>query len=243
MKLKEFEKMSKKDVIVFCLMAILSGITIGVGATASLLASSLYGSWGKLVGACLFSLGIYVIVTYEMRLFTGMIADIPRMGIRNMWRLPLCFLCNIIGVAFVALLAYYTSAGDKIVPQAQALISGKLAADQWAIRVLCSSFLCGGLITLSVWSVRYAPKKSVSPTLGVVFPIIVFAFCGFDHSVANMMYFYYLGEFSWQILGYILLSIVGNIFGGVALPYVLLLKENNQLKQAKTPTDEQSKNQ
>ena len=230
MKFKESEKMSKAEFLVFCLMAILSGGSIGIGGSASLLAASLYGVWGKLIGACLFSLGIYVIITYEMRLFTGMVSEIPRMGVKNMWRLPLCFICNAIGVALVAVLAYYSPVGDKIIPQAQALIVGKLEAEAWAIRALCSSFLCGVLITLSVWSVRYAPKKSLSPTLGVIFPIIVFAFCGFDHSVANMMYFYYFGKCTWQIVGYVLLSILGNILGGVMLPLVMLCKEKTQKK-------------
>ena len=53
-----------------------------------------------------------------------------------------------------------------------------------------------------------------------------FAFCGFDHSVANMLYFYFFGEISWHVVGYILCSIAGNIVGGVLLPLVILLKEH-----------------
>ena len=41
-----------------------------------------------LIGALLFSLGIFAIVTYEMRLFTGMVADIPEMKLKNIWKLP-----------------------------------------------------------------------------------------------------------------------------------------------------------
>ena len=81
------------------------------------------------------------------------------------------------------------------------------------------------LITLSVWSVKYAPKKGLSATVGLTFPIIVFAFCGFDHSVANMLYFYYFGEVSLRVVGYITLSILGNIIGGVSLPLVVKLRE------------------
>ena len=39
------------------------------------------------------------------------------------------------------------------------------------------------------------------------------------------MYFYYLGEISWRVVGYVLLTIVGNVVGGVALPTVTLIKE------------------
>ena len=94
--------MTKKELAVFCLMAVLSGFMIGIGGTASLLANALLGVWGRLVGAMLFSLGIYAIVTYGMKLFTGMVADIPKMGMKNMWRLPLCFFGNVIAFELFA---------------------------------------------------------------------------------------------------------------------------------------------
>lgn len=233
MQLKKFEKMSKTEVLTFCLMAISSGVVIGIGGVSSLLANCLYGAWGKLIGGALFSLGIYAIVVYEMRLFTGMVSDIPTIGLKNCWKLVVCFLGNIVGVAIVALLAYYSPVAELVTTQGQTVISGKLNADAWAIKAFCSSVLCGMLITISVKSVKFAPKKGLSTTVGVIFPIIVFAFCGFDHSVANMLYFYYLGEVSWKIVGYILITVVGNIVGGVLLPCVILLK-NFAEKQKET---------
>ena len=222
--MKEMQKMTKAEVAYFILMAFSSGIVIGIGGIASLLANNLYGNAGRLIGAILFTVGIYAIVMFEMKLFTGMVASIPKMGVKNMWQLPVCFLGNIIGVGVVAALAYFSAASEYAIPQAQKLMLGKLNADFLYLRAFSSSVLCGALITLSVWSVKYAPKKSLSATLGVMFPIAVFAFCGFDHSVANMLYIYYLGEWSWKIIPYCLLSIAGNIVGGVILPLIYLLK-------------------
>ena len=231
--MKEFVKMSKTEVAVFILMAISSGLVIGIGATASLLANVLIANWGRLVGAALFTVGIYAIVMYEMRLFTGMVASIPKMGLKNTWKLPVCFLGNILGVAVIAGLAYFSPLKDAgVIEQAQKVMLGKLNAEFWPLRAFCSSILCGALITFSVWSVEYAPKKSLSATLGVIFPIIVFAFCGFDHSVANMLYIYYLGQWRWEIIPYCLLSIAGNIVGGVILPLFYLLKERIQATKA-----------
>lgn len=220
------KKMTKAEVVYFLLMAFSSGVVIGIGGVASLLANNIYGTAGRLIGAALFTVGIYSIVMFEMKLFTGMVASIPKMGVKNMWQLPACFLGNIIGVGIVALLAYFSPVKDYAVPQAQALMQGKLNAEFWYLRAFCSSILCGALITLSVWSVKYAPKKSLSASVGVIFPIIVFAFCGFDHSVANMLYIYYLSSWSWKIIPYCLLSIAGNIVGGVILPLIYLLKEH-----------------
>lgn len=229
--MKKMNTLSKTEFAVFCLMAVCAGLMIGIGGTASLLAQHYFEVWGKLIGACLFSLGIFAIVTYEMRLFTGMVADIPTMRLKNAWTLPVCFLGNVVGVGIIAVLAAATPAGTVIIPIAQNLIKGKLSSDSWAISAFCSSILCGALITLSVWSVKYAPRKGLSPTVGVMFPIIVFAFCGFDHSVANMLYFFYLGEVSWRVVGYIALSIAGNIVGGVVLPFISLFRERSKISK------------
>ena len=225
MQLKPFEKMTWAEFIVFWLMAACSGVMIGVGGVSSLLANALLGDIGRVVGAVFFSLGIYTIVAYEMKLFTGMVADIPTIGLKNCWKLPVCFISNISGVAVVALLAYYSPIGAIIVEPSKNLVLTKLSADNWALSVLCSSILCGILITASVRSRHYATQKRLSVTLGVVFPIIVFAFCGFDHSVANMLHFFYLGECSWRAVGYILMSILGNLIGGVTFPVFTLIRK------------------
>ena len=162
--MKRFEKMRKSEFAVFVLLAISSGMIIGIGGAAALLANHLYGAWGKLVGACLFTLGIYAIVVYEMRLFTGMVSALPQMGLRNSWRLAVAYFGNIIGVAIVAVLVYFSPVADTVVPQAQAVAQNKLNAQPWSVNALCSAILCGVLITLSVWSVNHAPKKNLSAT-------------------------------------------------------------------------------
>ncbi|MBQ2773621.1 MAG: formate/nitrite transporter family protein [Clostridia bacterium] len=216
----------------FFLMAVLSGFMIGIGGTASLLAQFLFGNWGKLVGAVLFSLGIYAIVTYGMKLFTGMVADIPKLGLGGLWQLPLCFFGNILGVALVAALVWNSPLAASVVPMGKAIVWGKLAMKGWGIKCFCSAILCGWLITLSVWASKYAPKKNLSASIEVIFPVVVFAFCGFDHSVANMLYFYFAGLLTWQVLGYVLVSIAGNIIGGVLLPLVIVLKERAKAERA-----------
>ena len=107
------------------------------------------------------------------------------------------------------------------------LIGNKLSLDNWALSSLSSGILCGILITLSILSVDHSHKKGLSANVGVMFPIIVFVFCGFDHSIANMFYFYCLGEFSWKVIGYISLTILGNLIGGIILPLVLKLRDND----------------
>jgi formate/nitrite transporter FocA (FNT family) len=184
---------------------------------------------GKLIGAILFSLGIFVILQYEMKLFTGLVSTIPTMKKQNLWKLPTCFLGNAIGVLIVFVLVYFTPLKSSVITMGASVISAKLHSDVWYVSSICSGILCGILITLSVLSVKHAHKKGLSANVGVMFTIIVFAFCGFDHSVANMFYFYCLGEFSLKVVGYILLTILGNVIGGVVLPLVINLKDSDEL--------------
>jgi len=232
MTFRKFKKMTGTELLVFCLMALSSGMVIGIGGASSLLANSLFSSAGKLIGACLFSLGIYAIVVFEMKLFTGMIADMPTLGVKNFWQLPVCFVCNVLGVAISSLFVYYSFIGKTVSTQAASLMASKLNDEFWWGRAFSSSILCGALISISVKANKYAPQKHVSSTVGVIFPIIVFAFCGFDHSVANMMYVFYYGELSWKVVGYVALNFFGNIVGGVFLPTVTLLKERVKRQKA-----------
>jgi formate/nitrite transporter FocA (FNT family) len=216
--------MKIKDVVIFILLGVFAGIAIAIGGTASLLACNLLsGMWGKFVGALLFSLGMYTVITYGLKLYTGMVSGIPTMGAKNLWQLPVCFIANALGCAFFALIVSYSFIGTSVATQAQTLIAGKFGDDLWAVKTLLSSIACGILITFSVWSPRYVGEKKLSASIGVLLPIVVFVFCGFDHSVANVYYLCLNGQFSWQAVAYILLSIVGNTIGGVLFPLVALL--------------------
>ena len=224
--IQKFNRGTFNDFIHFLLMALLSGAMIGICATSSLTANVLSQN-GRIVGALLFSLGMFVILAFEMKLFTGLIPKIPHTSPKSYWQLPLCLIGNFIGVYIVYLLVSQTVLSDKIIANGKELISGKLTLNNWAIASLSSGILCGILITLSVLSVDHSHKKGLSANVGVMFPIIVFVFCGFDHSIANMFYFFCLGEFSLKVIAYIFLTILGNIIGGIILPLVLKLRDND----------------
>jgi formate/nitrite transporter FocA (FNT family) len=216
--------MKVREVTIFILLGIFAGAAIAIGGTASLLACKLLsGLWGKFVGALLFSLGMYTVITYGLKLFTGMVSGIPTMGVKNMWQLPVCFIANTVGAAIFALIVTYSFIGDSVAAQAQSVISGKFSDDLWALKTFFSAIACGILITFSVWSPRFVAEKRLSASVGVLLPIIVFVFCGFDHSVADVFYLFMSGTASWQAVAYVLIAIVGNTLGGVLFPLTYLL--------------------
>lgn len=216
--------------------SVLAGIAIGLGAVGSLLAkwqdSSILGTF---FGAFLFTLGLLVVLLYDMRLFTGMIARLPSMNYKQWGRLAVCFIGNALGIALIAVVARYSFIGDKIVSQASQIVSNKLTANYWQIKSFCSAIMCGLLITFSVLA-KDRGGSGLSVTLGVILPVFVFAFCAFDHSVANMLYIYYYGiegilQRPWATIGYILIVIAGNIVGGVIYPLVAYLEEKYRSKE------------
>ena len=232
------DKKKYKEVAAFCLMALFAGITIGIGCTCFLLCVySLSDAFGRVLGGFLFALGIFAIISFEMKLFTGMAASIPTMQKKDYWQLPVCFLCNALGVILAVSLIRLTVLADLIVPLAASVIEPKLAAEYWYVNAFISSILCGVMITMSILAPKYVGKKGLSVTLGVMLPIVVFALCGFDHSVANMYYFACYEETSLKVVVYILLTVLGNMLGGIALP--LVINFNNSVKENANETSKE----
>lgn len=70
------------DFIHFLFMTLLSGAMIGICATSSLTALALVDG-GRIIGSLLFSLGMFVILAFEMKLFTGLIPKIPHTSAKS----------------------------------------------------------------------------------------------------------------------------------------------------------------
>ena len=58
----------------------------------------------------------------------------------------------------------------------------------------------------------------VGKYLAILFGVIVFILCGFEHCVANMYYFTVGGVWGWKAVAYLLLMTLGNAAGGVLIP-------------------------
>ena len=52
----------------------------------------------------------------------------------------------------------------------------------------------------------------------VVFGVVIFIICGFEHCVATMYYFSVANMWNFTTLIYFLIMVLGNSVGGVALP-------------------------
>ena len=226
--------MTKKDFIVFCVASIFGGIMVGIGGVGLLYSKTVFeGATGNLIGAIIFCLAMFVVTTFGLYLVTGLSTRILTMGVKNFWSLPVSLVFNTIGILFTAMLVDFSHV--EVVEMANEVVANKLCDDGWAVHALGSGVLCGMLIGLSVFLSRYTSKKHLSATVGVLFPVFVFVFCGFDNSLANLFYVCLCSELTWAMLGYCAVSLVGNLIGGVLVSVLPLIKKKDEPKKYKCP--------
>ena len=93
------------------------------------------------------------------------------------------------------------------------------------IGLLASSILCGALVYIAVYTFKNTDKLWLK-FIGIIVPIWIFVYSGFDHCIANGFYFG-LGMVFGNYLMWInlLTCIVGNSLGAIALNWLFKLKK------------------
>lgn len=193
--------------------SIAAGVCIGIGTITYLQCSS------NIAGAFLFSIGLFAICTYGLRLFTGSIGYLfTKDGYRY---LVTTLIGNTIGVSLTALLARVWNQNIQIV--GNNILQTKLHTNP--LEIFISAIFCGMLMFIAVDMYRYghAPTKY----LGIFICVPCFIICGFDHCIANGFYVMMAESKSQLIMGSELFATTmgGNSLGAI-LMFFLLRKIN-----------------
>lgn len=194
----------------------LAGICIVIGATIYLLNVE----QNKLIGALLFSLGLYTIVVFKLNLFTGKVGFFldSKNKLKYILNLLICLLGNFAGVIVFSGILKLTRDNTVLTEQATILVNTKLSDNWYSILIL--SFMCGIMIYLAVkghQKCEYSSAKSFF----VIIPIVVFIICQFEHCIANTCYYIYSGIFNLEAFCYLLIMILGNGLGSIFFDGVL----------------------
>lgn len=186
---------------------IMAGMCIGVGGIAYLSIEN------HIIGAFLFSVGLFTICTFRLDLFTG---KISRLGTKDGLSLPsilIVLIGNMIGAFLIAELVHLTRVGDVITQGATALCQTKLSDNIISLFIL--AMLCNAMIYIAV-ELFNGLENPVGAHLAIIFGIMVFVLCGFEHSIADMFYFaagrYLSNPHAWGCIG---IAILGNACGGI----------------------------
>ncbi len=164
---------------------------------------------GEPIGPVLFSFGLLGVCVLGLNLFTGKCGFWFEDKIA-LWKLVVILVVNLIaGYAFGVL---FSLMDQSLIPAAEA----KVAAWEFSWGFFLKSVMCGTIMYLAVELFRRGTK------LGILIGVPLFIFCGFQHSIANVITMGVATEFSWTIL----LCALGNFIGAIAA--WAICKKNSQ---------------
>ena len=185
--------------------SIFAGICIGTAGFGFLASGIQAETYGSLVGAVLFSLGLLAVVGYKLKLYTGTAGFIEKNQVGELF---LILLGNIIGCLCFALLARVSPM--DIQGAAQNILELRLRTG--ALRCGLLGIGCGFLMTTAV---TFARQEKYLPLL---FGVPLFIVCGFTHCVADAFYYLcvpvaFIKAHALQILGVYACIVIGNLIG------------------------------
>ena len=195
--------------------AVLAGISIGLGGLAFLSAEQ------KVIGAFLFTIGLFTVCTLGLNLYTGKVCYLPDNGIGYALGLPVIWLGNLAGTGLTALAAGLTRNGAALSEKAAALCTVKTSDSLASLFFL--GLLCNIFIYIAVEGYKNIPHEP-GKYLALIFGVMVFILCGTEHCIADMFYFWMAKAWNPRSVLCILVITLGNSLGGMIFPVLRKLQ-------------------
>ena len=186
--------------------SVLAGCCIGFGGIIYLMSSS------KVLGSMFFAIGLLTICSYGLHLYTGKVCYVFQNNKKFALQIPIVWFGNLIGTGITALIVLTTRNGEAIAQAASALCDVKMNDSYLSLFML--GIFCNIMIYISVEGynkIQYELGKYISLFLGVM----VFILSGFEHSVADMFYFWAANNWSVESVIRLLIITSGNAVGGI----------------------------
>lgn len=187
--------------------SILAGIFIGIGCIAFLVSEN------KIVGAIWFTVGLFSILALKLNLFTGKVCYMIEK--KNYDEVGITLLGNFIGTSIIALLMRLSRL-SSLLPKANEIVSVKLNDSLLSLFFL--AILCNILIYLAVEI--FNKDSDLRGIVALFFGVGIFVLCGFEHCIADMVYFNLTLTYSWDMLLRLFVIILGNTIGGIGIRYL-----------------------
>ena len=187
--------------------AILAGVMISIGGIIYLSLDN------KMLGAFLFSIGLFAICTNGFNLYTGKIGYVIDNKPKYLIELLFTLIGNLIGTVGCGYLIYVSRVGDKLRATAETISTVKLNDNLLSIFIL--AIFCGIIMYLAVD--LFKRLGDFGKYMGIFMGITVFILAGFEHCVANMYYFSAANMWTWKTVLYVLVMIAGNSVGSILL--------------------------
>lgn len=192
------------------LYAIMAGAFIAMGGVVFLSLDN------KIIGAFMFSLGLFAVCTLKYNLFTGKVGYLFCNDVKTY--LPWCLMVwvgNLVGSIIVAELVRLTRVAPGIIEKSTKLVQVK--ADDTLISLFVLGIFCNIMVVHAVDQYLNNPHE-IGKYLGIVMSIMVFILCGFEHCIADMFYIQMARMWNSQTIIALIVITLGNVLGGILIP-------------------------
>ncbi|MGN1345878.1 MAG: formate/nitrite transporter family protein [Eubacteriales bacterium] len=188
-----------------------AGMLIGIGGAVFCACEN------KVVGAVLFTVALLSICLMGLQLFTGKVGFLVASHTKaDLVSLAGCLIGNALGTLLCAITVYFGR--NPLSVRAAELVAAKLQLT--FPEVFLSAVLCGILMYTAV----YCYKVKNTPA-AIFFCVPVFILSGFEHSIADMFYFFAALSFTPASFVFLLTVVLGNSVGGMLIPALVHLGE------------------
>lgn len=207
-----------KDKIKILLRALAAGMMISIGGTIYLTLDN------KMLGAFLFSIGLFAICAYGLNLYTGKIGYLIDNKLEYNNELIITLGGNLIGTILCGYALRLTRVAPKLVNNAVSICDTKLNDNLISIFIL--SMFCGIIMYLAVD--LFKKIKDFGKYVPIFMGITIFILAGFEHCVANMYYFSVANMWTLKTVLYVLIMILGNSVGSILLALLIKFGTNKE---------------
>ena len=200
--------------------AVLAGGAISLGGIANIL------SGNKIVGSLFFIIGLFLVLTTDLNLFTGKVCYLIT-GKTNIKDLIIIYLGNLIGASLVGTIFSLLPKYHASVVNYSIGLADRIAAP--VLQIIILGFFCNVLIYIAVNGYK-TQDKEWKKICSLFFGVSVFVLCGFEHSVADMFYISICNMWSGKAVLFLLSVTIGNILGGIIIPLIKKLFSDDKQK-------------
>ena len=196
-----------KTILLNFLKGILAGLSIGLGGFLFILMTHfIEGELGKVLGSALFAIGLFLVCTFKLSLYTGKIGNTyeGKQELSFYISLPVMLIGNAIGAFALGYLCFFIFKDTDIMNTVNGVCASRTAFNSFNDYLSCiiKSILCGFCVYMAVKCFNLNRLKALGISLLVLF-VFIFVYCGFQHCIANMFYF----GFGNHINGYTFLNL------------------------------------
>ncbi len=211
------------------LNSILAGLAISLGGWAYLCITQKMGT--NILASFVFSFGLILICNFGFNLYTGKICYLfnnaeKKFGNRLL-DMGIILLGNLIGTLIFSLLLRVLSGNNLIYETLESITTTKLNYTWY--ETIVRAFFCGILVYTAVEGFRKI-DSSIGKYIMLIMSIGIFIISGFEHSIANMFYYFLNLNFTFNALISILLCVIGNSIGGLFIPLIIKLINSKIIK-------------